>query len=158
MLFFARQFVLLGRLQTLPFQTLFILIVLSSCGNKYFRTNFISAVPTSLLIAPGLRTILFLFFDQFAKLELEFRFMQSRKKISKYNPHFSSFRTASTLRKQPAWPSSTNSTSRSPSATRTAPRSPLLRRRRKRKDKRGSCSSLWRLRFKCTVQMTDGSG
>jgi hypothetical protein len=34
---------------------------LASCGNKYFRTNFIYAVPSSLLIAPGLRTIQFLF-------------------------------------------------------------------------------------------------
>jgi hypothetical protein len=30
------------------------LIVLASCGNKYFGTNFIYALPTSLLIAPGL--------------------------------------------------------------------------------------------------------
>jgi hypothetical protein len=36
-------------------------MVLASCGDKYYRTNFISAVPTSLLIAPGLRTIQFLF-------------------------------------------------------------------------------------------------
>jgi hypothetical protein len=34
--------------------------VLASCANKYYGTNFISAVPTSLLIAPGLRTIQFL--------------------------------------------------------------------------------------------------
>jgi hypothetical protein len=40
---------------------LFILIVLASCDNKYYRTNFIYAVPTSLPIAPGLRTIQFLF-------------------------------------------------------------------------------------------------
>jgi hypothetical protein len=33
----------------------------ASCCNKYYGTNFISAVPTSLLIAPGLRTIKFLF-------------------------------------------------------------------------------------------------
>jgi riboflavin transporter 2 len=37
-------------------------MVLASCGDKYYRTNFISAVPTSLLIAPGLRTIQFLFY------------------------------------------------------------------------------------------------
>jgi hypothetical protein len=36
------------------------LMVLAICGDKYYRTNFISAVPTSLLIAPGLRTIQFL--------------------------------------------------------------------------------------------------
>jgi hypothetical protein len=36
-------------------------MVLASCGNKYYRTNFIYAVPSSLLIAPGLRTIQFLF-------------------------------------------------------------------------------------------------
>jgi hypothetical protein len=30
------------------------LIVLASCGNKYFGTNFKYAVPTLLLIAPGL--------------------------------------------------------------------------------------------------------
>jgi hypothetical protein len=41
--------------------TCFILMVLASCGHKYYRTNFISAVPTALLIAPGLRTIQFLF-------------------------------------------------------------------------------------------------
>jgi hypothetical protein len=29
-------------------------MVVASCRNKYFGTNFISAVPTSLLIAPGL--------------------------------------------------------------------------------------------------------
>jgi hypothetical protein len=29
-------------------------IVLASCGKKYFGTHFIYAVPTSLLIAPGL--------------------------------------------------------------------------------------------------------
>jgi hypothetical protein len=43
------------------FLTFFTLMVLASCGNKYFRTNFIYAVPSSLLIAPGLRTIQFLF-------------------------------------------------------------------------------------------------
>jgi hypothetical protein len=37
------------------------LMVLASCGNKYYRTNFIYTVPSSLLIAPGLRTIQFLF-------------------------------------------------------------------------------------------------
>jgi hypothetical protein len=36
--------------------------VLASCGNKYYGTHFIKAVPTSLPIAPGLRTIQFLFF------------------------------------------------------------------------------------------------
>jgi hypothetical protein len=35
-------------------------MVVASCRNKYYGTNFISAVPTSLLIAPGLRTIQFL--------------------------------------------------------------------------------------------------
>jgi hypothetical protein len=30
------------------------LMVLASCGHKYYGTNFIYAVPTSLLIAPGL--------------------------------------------------------------------------------------------------------
>jgi hypothetical protein len=40
----------------------FFFIWLVSCGNKYYGTNFIYAVPTSLLIAPGLRTIQFLFF------------------------------------------------------------------------------------------------
>jgi hypothetical protein len=39
----------------------FSLTVLASCGNKYYGTNFIYAVPSSLLIAPGLRTIQFLF-------------------------------------------------------------------------------------------------
>jgi hypothetical protein len=39
----------------------FISIVLASCDNKYYGTNFIYAVPTSLPIAPGLRTIQFLF-------------------------------------------------------------------------------------------------
>jgi hypothetical protein len=34
--------------------------VLASCGNKYYGTNCIYAVPTSLLTAPGLRTIQFL--------------------------------------------------------------------------------------------------
>jgi hypothetical protein len=29
-------------------------MVVASCRNKYYGTNFISAVPTSLLIAPGL--------------------------------------------------------------------------------------------------------
>jgi hypothetical protein len=41
--------------------TFFILMVLASCGNRYYGTNFIYAVPTSLLIAPGLWTIQFLF-------------------------------------------------------------------------------------------------
>jgi hypothetical protein len=42
----------------------YIVMVVASCRNKYDGTNFISAVPTSLLIAPGLRTIqlLFIFF------------------------------------------------------------------------------------------------
>jgi hypothetical protein len=40
--------------------TFFIVMVVASCRNKYDGTNFISAVPTSLLIAPGLRTIQFL--------------------------------------------------------------------------------------------------
>jgi hypothetical protein len=35
-------------------------MVVASYVNKYYGTNFISAVPTSLLIAPGLRTIHFL--------------------------------------------------------------------------------------------------
>jgi hypothetical protein len=35
-------------------------MVLASCGDKYYRTNFISVGPSSLLIAPGLRTIQFL--------------------------------------------------------------------------------------------------
>jgi hypothetical protein len=35
-------------------------MVVASCSNKYCGTNFISVVPTSLLIAPGLRTIQFL--------------------------------------------------------------------------------------------------
>jgi hypothetical protein len=39
-------------------------MVVASCRNKYYGTNFISAVPTSLLIAPGLRTIQFLFLIQ----------------------------------------------------------------------------------------------
>jgi hypothetical protein len=34
--------------------TFFILMVVASCRNKYYGTNFLSAVPTSLLIAPGL--------------------------------------------------------------------------------------------------------
>jgi hypothetical protein len=46
------------------FWPFFILMVLASCGDKYYRTNFISAVPTSLLIAPGLRTIQFLLSTQ----------------------------------------------------------------------------------------------
>jgi hypothetical protein len=37
-------------------------MVLASCGNKYYGTNFILAEPTSILIAPGLRIIQFLFF------------------------------------------------------------------------------------------------
>jgi hypothetical protein len=36
-------------------------MVVASSRNKYYGTNFISAMPTSLLIAPGLRTIQFLF-------------------------------------------------------------------------------------------------
>jgi hypothetical protein len=36
-------------------------MVVASCGNKYYGTNVISAVPTSLLIAPGFRTIQLLF-------------------------------------------------------------------------------------------------
>jgi hypothetical protein len=43
------------------FLIFFILMVVASCRNKYYGTNFIYAVPTSLLIAPGLRTIQFLF-------------------------------------------------------------------------------------------------
>jgi hypothetical protein len=43
------------------FFNFFILMVVASCCNKYYGTNFISAVPTSLLIAPGLRTIQLLF-------------------------------------------------------------------------------------------------
>ncbi len=43
------------------FTFFFISVVVASCGNKYYGSNFISAVPTSLLIAPGLRTIQFLF-------------------------------------------------------------------------------------------------
>jgi hypothetical protein len=39
----------------------FISVVVASCGNKYYGSNFISAVPTSLLITPGLQTIQFLF-------------------------------------------------------------------------------------------------
>jgi hypothetical protein len=38
--------------------------VVASCRNTYYGTNFISAVPTSLLIAPGLRTIQFLFYPE----------------------------------------------------------------------------------------------
>jgi hypothetical protein len=34
------------------FLTFFILMVLASCGNKYYGTNFIYAVPSSRLIAP----------------------------------------------------------------------------------------------------------
>jgi hypothetical protein len=41
----------------------FFLMVVAGCRNKYYGTNFISAVPTSLLIAPGLQTIQFLFFS-----------------------------------------------------------------------------------------------
>jgi hypothetical protein len=37
-------------------------IPLASCGNKYYGTNCIYAVPTSLLIAPGLGTIQYLFY------------------------------------------------------------------------------------------------
>jgi hypothetical protein len=37
-------------------------MVVASCRNKYDGTNFISAVPSSLLIAPGLRTIQFLLY------------------------------------------------------------------------------------------------
>jgi hypothetical protein len=37
-------------------------MVLASCGNKYYGTNFIYAVPSSLLIAPSLRTIQFLLY------------------------------------------------------------------------------------------------
>jgi hypothetical protein len=40
------------------FDFFFILIGVASCCNKRYGTNFISAVPTSLLIAPGLRTII----------------------------------------------------------------------------------------------------
>jgi hypothetical protein len=43
------------------FLTFFILMMVASCRNKYYGTNFISAVHTSLLIAPGFRTIQFLF-------------------------------------------------------------------------------------------------
>jgi hypothetical protein len=47
---------------TIFFTFFFISVVEASCGNKYYGSNFISAVPTSLLNAPGLRTIQFLFF------------------------------------------------------------------------------------------------
>jgi hypothetical protein len=43
------------------FWLFFIVMVVASCRNRYDGTNFISTVPTSLLIAPGLRTIQFLF-------------------------------------------------------------------------------------------------
>jgi hypothetical protein len=43
----------------------FILMVVASCLNKYYGTNFIYAVPTYLLIAPGLWTIQFLFWQLF---------------------------------------------------------------------------------------------
>jgi hypothetical protein len=38
----------------------------ASCCNKYYGTNFASALPTSLLIAPGLRTIQFLLLMPFS--------------------------------------------------------------------------------------------
>jgi hypothetical protein len=37
-------------------------MVLASCGNKYYGTNFPYTVLSSLLIAPCLQTIQFLFF------------------------------------------------------------------------------------------------
>jgi hypothetical protein len=43
-------------------------MMVASCRNKYYGTNFISAVPTSLLIAPGLRTIHFLLYIIFTNL------------------------------------------------------------------------------------------
>jgi hypothetical protein len=46
---------------TVFWQFFLILMVLASCGNKYYKTNFTYAVPTFLLIARGLRTIQFLF-------------------------------------------------------------------------------------------------
>jgi hypothetical protein len=52
------------------FDFFFILIGVASCCNKYYGTNFISAVPTSLLIAPGLRTIQFLLILIFVFLSL----------------------------------------------------------------------------------------
>jgi hypothetical protein len=45
----------------------------ASCGSKYYGANFIYAVPSSLLIAPGLRTIQFFFF-----LDRECRIKYSR--------------------------------------------------------------------------------
>jgi hypothetical protein len=49
-------------------------VVVASCGNKYYGSNFISAVPTSLLIAPGLRTIQFLFtLDLFVSLSKQIK-------------------------------------------------------------------------------------
>jgi hypothetical protein len=43
---------------------LFLLMELASCCNNYSGINFIYAVPTSLLIAPGFRTIQFLLLTQ----------------------------------------------------------------------------------------------
>jgi hypothetical protein len=50
--------------------TFFILRMIASCGNKYYGTNVISAVPTLLLIAPGLQTIQFLI--NYVRLQLYF--------------------------------------------------------------------------------------
>jgi hypothetical protein len=49
-------------------------MVVASCRNKYYGTNFISAVPTSLLIAPGLWTIQFLFNTFFVRSFVCFAF------------------------------------------------------------------------------------
>jgi hypothetical protein len=54
--------------------------VLASCGNKYYGTNFIYAVPSSLLIAPGLRTIQFLFFNDLDK-DVNLRFSSRESDI-----------------------------------------------------------------------------
>jgi hypothetical protein len=66
----------------------FIFVVVASCGNKYYGSNFIFAVPTLLLIAPGLRTIQFLFNMQkigdFYFNEIIFSFDRALKPVYAY--------------------------------------------------------------------------
>jgi hypothetical protein len=44
--------------------------MLASCGNKYYGTHFVYAVPSSLLVAPGLQTIQFLLYFFFGYVVL----------------------------------------------------------------------------------------
>jgi hypothetical protein len=65
-----------------------ILMVVASCRNKYYGTNFISAVPTSLLIAPGLWTIQFLFyFDCASQLWQQILWNKFYKRCAYFTPN-----------------------------------------------------------------------